>query len=131
MFLFLVRHDYDLTHEQKNIIFEDDKEKTKIKLRNKQKKKLKKLKDEIAASKNKLLPDLLTRAELLAKENNRVRKETDERDVINPPPTPETDAHDNSGDGMDGNGTDENRRKCETYDDDFLEINCSNDMELF
>jgi hypothetical protein len=73
--LFLVRHDYDITLEQRNRIFQDEKEKTKTMIKNKQKKKLKKLKDEIAASKNKLLPDLLTRAELLAKENNRVRKE--------------------------------------------------------
>ncbi|CAH1363729.1 hypothetical protein MTP99_000065 [Tenebrio molitor] len=134
VFLFLVRHDYDITLEQRNRIFQDEKEKTKTMIKNKQKKKLKKLKDEIAASKNKLLPDLLTRAELLAKENNRVRKETDERDVINPPPTPETDGHENSGDGMDGvNGMDsfDNRRKYESYDDDFLDINCSNDMDLF
>ncbi|XP_044263188.1 phosphorylated adapter RNA export protein [Tribolium madens] len=132
VFLFLVRHDNDLTQEQKNNIFDDEKEKSKIMMKKKQKKKLKKLKDEIAASKNKLLPDLLTRAELLAKENNRVRKETDERDVINPPPTPETDGgHENSGDGMDGGNGIDDRRKCETYDDDFLDINCSNDMDLF
>ncbi|RZB39498.1 RNA GG bind domain containing protein [Asbolus verrucosus] len=134
VFLFLVRHDYDITPEQKDKIFDDEKQKAKVMIRNKQKKKLKKLKEEIAASKAKLLPDLLTRAELLAKENNRVRKETDERDVINPPPTPETDGHENSGDGMEGvNGIDslDSRRKFESYDDDFLDINCSNDMDLF
>ncbi|KAJ8935155.1 hypothetical protein NQ314_012973 [Rhamnusium bicolor] len=95
-----------------------------------------------AASRAKLLPDLLTRAELLACQNptRKVKDGTEETDFINPPPTPETDGHENSGDGMDGgplpvvNGNDSlnsTREKPNTYDEDFLDIGCSNDMDLF
>lgn len=96
----------------------------------------------LAASKAKLLPDLLTRAELLACQNptRKVKDETEETDFVNPPPTPETDGHENSGDGMDGvpqpvmNGSDclgTSRGTVNTYEEDFLDINCSNDMDLF
>lgn len=80
------------------------------------------------------MPDLLTRAELWAKENTKVHTETHERDVVNPPPTPETDGgHENSGDGMDNFNMETNysKTKVEDDDNDFLDINCSNDMDLF
>lgn len=67
---------------------------------------------------------------MLTNESNRERKETDERDVINPPPTPETDQHENSGDGS-NTDPDNERRKLNTYDDDFLDLGCSNEMDLF
>lgn len=96
----------------------------------------------LAASKAKLLPDLLTRAELLASQNptRKVKDETEETDFVNPPPTPETDGHENSGDGMDSvpqpvvNGSDclgTSRGTVNAYEEDFLDINCSNDMDLF
>lgn len=59
--------------------------------------------------------------------------------MVNPPPTPETDCHDNEN-SMDGpplpvvNGGDslENLRgKLNTYDDDFLDLGYSADMDLF
>lgn len=93
---------------------------------------------------NKDLPDLLTKAELcvqkLAEENNRTRKESSNVDVINPPPTPETDCHDNSCDGMDNsedvtvvNKDDSlySGRKLENYEVDFLDIGNGNTMDLF
>lgn len=87
---------------------------------------------------NKDLPDLLTRAELcvqkLAKDNNRTRKESSNVDVINPPPTPETDGHDNSCDGMEQNNDDDHihsGRKLENYEVDFLDLGNTNTMDLF
>lgn len=91
---------------------------------------------------HKNLPDLLTRAELcvqkLAEENDRTRKESSHADVINPPPTPETDCHDNSGDGMDNEIPVVNKddslnstRKLENYEVDFLDIGMGNTMDLF
>lgn len=84
---------------------------------------------------NKDLPDLLTRAELcvqkLANENNRTRKESLNIDVINPPPTPETDCHDNSCDGMDQPVNDDSGRTLQNYEVDFLDIGNTDTMDLF
>lgn len=86
---------------------------------------------------SKILPDLLSKAELLASGNNRMRKETDgTEDVINPPPTPETDGHDNSGDGMEAaknvsmNNVGSSRGTLQSYEDDFLDLH-ENEMDLF
>lgn len=96
-----------------------------------------------ASNPDKNLPELLTKAELcmqkLAEENDRTRKESLHADVINPPPTPETDCHENSGDGMDNaeeinivNQTDSlNTRKIENYELDYLDLGCGNTMDLF
>ncbi|XP_023018246.2 phosphorylated adaptor for RNA export [Leptinotarsa decemlineata] len=142
VYLFLVRHDYHITPDQKTEIFGEERQRNKKMIKEKQKEKTQKLKHEIAASRTKILPDLLTRAELLASQNpSRKVKETDESDFVNPPPTPETDGHENSGDDMDehpspiinaGSNTLENSRgKLNTYDDDFLDIGCTVDMDMF
>ncbi|KAJ8957634.1 hypothetical protein NQ318_017523 [Aromia moschata] len=90
VFLYLVRQDYHITREQRDKIFGEEKQRNKVNAKAKQKQKTKKWKCQIAASKAKLLPDLLTRAELLACQNpaRKVKDETEETDVINPPPTP-------------------------------------------
>lgn len=93
---------------------------------------------------DKTLPDLLTKAEIcvqkLATENNRTRKESTNTDVINPPPTPETDCHENSGDGMDHlddekivnrNDSLDDHRKVAPYELDFLDLGSGNNMDLF
>lgn len=94
---------------------------------------------------NKSLPDLLTKAELcvkkLAEENDRSRKDSSNVDVINPPPTPETDCHENSGDGMENSDEvpvinkdsflDISGRKVENYELDFLDLGNGNNMDLF
>lgn len=83
---------------------------------------------------------MLSKAELcvqkLAEENNRTRKESSNIDVINPPPTPETDCHENSCDGMEQitvNNDDSvfSGRKLENYEVDFLDIGNGNTMDLF
>ncbi|KAJ8925569.1 hypothetical protein NQ315_009409 [Exocentrus adspersus] len=142
VFLYLVRHDYHITLDQKQKIFNEEKQRSKKNAKQKQKDKNMKLKCQIAASRAKLLPDLLTRAELLACQNpeRKVKDETDETDFNNPPPTPETDGHENSGDGMDSalqpvvNGSDclgNSRGTVNAYEEDFLDINCSNEMDVF
>ncbi|XP_060527260.1 phosphorylated adapter RNA export protein [Cylas formicarius] len=145
LFLYLVRNDYHITPEQKQKIFEEDRQKFKEMLKEKRKKRQQKFKDE--AAKSKLLPDLLTHAELLASKNPNPKTNLDaldEGNCTNPPPSPETD-HQESGDGMgsgqitslvnDSHSTDnsmENTRgRLKTYDDDFLDIGCSQDMDLF
>lgn len=94
------------------------------------------------SSKPVILPDLLTRAEAFANQNpvRKVNEETDENEVINPPPTPETDpGHENSGeDNIEyphpiQNGIDSvsNRGKLNSYEDDYLDLGCSTEMDLF
>lgn len=85
---------------------------------------------------NKILPELLTRAEQLAKENPvRTLKKTGEDNCTNPPPSPETD-HQESGDGMEShlpvniNNSLGGRVELK-YDDDVLDITCDDDMDLF
>lgn len=84
----------------------------------------------------------MTRAELLASQNpeRKIKEQTDENEVINPPPTPETDGgQENSGeDNMEYpqpivNGSDlfADRGKLNTYDEDFLDLGCSADMDMF
>ncbi|KAG5879000.1 hypothetical protein JTB14_017410 [Gonioctena quinquepunctata] len=146
VYLFLVRHDYHITQAQKTEIFGEERQKYKQIIKAKQRIKAQKIKKEVAASRAKILPDLLIRAEAFVKQNTmRKVKETDESDFANPPPTPETDCHENSGDGMDEpsppllNGSDllqnsslENARgKLNTYDEEFLDIGCSADMDMF
>lgn len=110
-----------------------------------------------AMKKKENLPELLTRAELcvqkLATDNDRSRKEKNVEDVMNPPPTPETDGHENenSCDGMENSNLIANAetsqiadspnpnekdlgiavRKLESYEDDFLDIGTGTDMDLF
>lgn len=75
----------------------------------------------------------------LAEENDRTRKDSSHVDVINPPPTPETDCHENSGDGIDNNEeinivnhTDpSSTRKLENYEIDYLDLGSGTTMDLF
>ncbi|CAH0551172.1 unnamed protein product [Brassicogethes aeneus] len=140
VFLYFVRNDYHITLDQKMAIFGDDRQAFRKEQKQKKKEKHNKLRLEIAASRNKIIPDLLTRAELLASQANRDRRETEHLEdlinPVNPPPTPETDGHENSGDGLDSGKTEvisveESRQVVEAYDDDFLDIGLSNDMDLF
>lgn len=96
----------------------------------------------VASSKPDLLPDLLTRAELYASQNSvrKSKEQIDENEVINPPPTPETDGgHENSGEDnveyplpiVNGSDLPPNRGKLNTYDEDFLDLGCSADMDIF
>ncbi|KAK4885508.1 hypothetical protein RN001_001779 [Aquatica leii] len=140
VFLFLVKHDHNLTREQMMTIFNEERVKYKQEVRLKRKLKLQQMKQKISASKlhsDQTLPHLLTRAELCAEglENQeRVPKET--LDVKNPPPSPVTDGHDNSTDGMenltkDTDVTVENSllsRSIISYADDFIDVGV--DMDL-
>lgn len=150
VFLFLVRHDKDLNLEERNKIFDEEKQKYKKIIKDKRKEKLQKIKDETKNERRELLPDLLNRAKLFAAQNsNREIKETDEVNCTNPPPSPETDHHE-SCDGTDSNpqnqiskdflcspqklnddGLEDSRGKLKTYDDDFLDISLDNEMDLF
>ncbi|XP_017772340.1 PREDICTED: phosphorylated adapter RNA export protein [Nicrophorus vespilloides] len=127
VFLLLVKHDNELTKDQLNIIFEEDRLKAKEELKMKKKNKFDKMKNKITAETN--LPELLSRAESFSKFNKNKWAESDQDDVVNPPPTPETDGHADSGDGMDIPNVD--GRKLDSYDDDFLDVNAGNDMDLF
>lgn len=130
--MYLVRNDYHITPDQRKEIFDEEKKRQKIDVKERQKQKQNKLKLEVAESKSKLLPDLLTRAQLLAANSGRHRKESTDANVINPPPTPETDFPENSSDGTaDQQHVECGRGKLQTYEDDFLDIGCSNDMDLF
>lgn len=155
VFLFLVRHDYHITPEQKHKIFDEERQKFNKTVKEKKKKKHQKLKMNNDESRSKLLPYLLTKAELLSKQNpvRKLKESNDESNCTNPPPSPETDAHE-SGDGMDpsptmdsqpseptlanhslsnniSNTIENSRGKLKTYDDDFLDIGCENDMDMF
>ncbi|GJQ87878.1 putative PHAX RNA-binding domain protein [Trypoxylus dichotomus] len=137
VFLFLIKHDSNLSAEQHSLIFEDEKQKYKDELKKKKKKKIDKMKQRIAASR-KNLPELLTRAEecvqKLVADNDRTLKKSEHIDVINPPPTPETDCHENSGDGIDQPNDVTiplNARRNQDYNDDFLDLGSVNDMDLF
>lgn len=135
----MVKHDDELTAEQKSKIFGESKLQYKKEVKEKQKQKKDKMKAKIRNRQD--LPDLLTKAELcvqmLANDNNRSRKQSSADDVVNPPPTPETDCHENSCDGMENvganqDGLKEQARKLESYEDEFIDINTScNDMDLF
>lgn len=88
------------------------------------------------AAKDKKLSSLLTRAEQCmqdtASNDNGVREESDHDDVVNPPPTPETDGQETSGDSMDQHSNqNSDLRKIQNYEDDYLNINVENDMDLF
>lgn len=141
VYLFLVRHDYHITPDQRNAIFGEERQNYKNLVKKKQKQKRLKLRQEIAQSREKMLPDLLTRAEMLASQNpTRKEKKTDDQDFVNPPPTPETDGCENSRDGMEGSTSpvmnsndslDTSKDKINTYDDDFLDLGCTDDMDLF
>ncbi|XP_057669022.1 phosphorylated adapter RNA export protein [Diorhabda carinulata] len=141
VYLFLVRHDYHITPDQRNEIFGEERQNYKNLIKKKQKEKRLKLRQEIAKSREKMFPDLLTRAEMLASQNpTRKEKETDDQDFVNPPPTPETDGYENSRDGMEGStppvinsndSLDTSRAELNTYDDDFLDLGCADDMDLF
>ncbi|KAL3286709.1 hypothetical protein HHI36_001204 [Cryptolaemus montrouzieri] len=91
-----------------------------------------------AEERAKLLPELFKRAEELMKD--RLKKEINASDVINPPPTPETDGHDNSCDdtenlanlGCGAESPGKGRGELTMYEDDFLDLQCSNnEMDLF
>nr|CAI5830879.1 unnamed protein product [Callosobruchus analis] len=146
VFLNLVRNDYHITPEQKRDIFGEDKKKTRHEVKEKQREKFNKTKKHIEAAKASLLPDLLSRGDLFAVKEGagHRRKETDENDsgFNNPPPTPETDANENSNDGVDApppvslaehvvQEMEDKRGKLNPYDDDFLDISGSADMDLF
>lgn len=81
------------------------------------------------------VPQLLSRADLcvqLTEEKERIRRKSDDIDVKNPPPSPVTDGHDNSTDGMENiNKDSENvsNRDIINYEDDCLEVGF--DMDLF
>ncbi|KAK9871871.1 hypothetical protein WA026_015118 [Henosepilachna vigintioctopunctata] len=137
VFLYLVRCDESITRKQKDEIFNDERNKHKKNLKEKRRKKLQMLKQQTAAERAKLLPDILTRKDCLME--NRCLKESDEDSVVNPPPTPETDGHEKSCDGIE-NLTNvrcklesiENKDGLTSYDEDFLDLNCSNnDMDMF
>ncbi|KAK9702441.1 Phosphorylated adapter RNA export protein, RNA-binding domain [Popillia japonica] len=137
VYLFLIKHDSNLSAEQHSLIFEDEKQRYKDNMKKKRKKKIDKMKQQIAASK-KNLPELLTKAELcvqkLVTDNDRSLKKSDHVDVTNPPPTPETDCHENSGDGIDQPNElniPSNSRRNLDYNDDFLDLGSVNDMDLF
>ncbi|KAL1513673.1 hypothetical protein ABEB36_003052 [Hypothenemus hampei] len=145
VFLYLVRNDYNITPDQINQIFAEARQKSLATKKDLKKQRLQKLKEKAQLERNKLLPELLTRAEIFAKEN--IGKTVASSDDGNcPPPSPETD-HQESGDNMDqialeshSQLTDPNnsvnyvsdpRTKLKTYDDDFLEIHYENDMDVF
>ncbi|KAK5647458.1 hypothetical protein RI129_002462 [Pyrocoelia pectoralis] len=139
VFLFLVKHDNDLTREQMMTIFNEERMKYKQEVRLKRKLKLQQIKQKIAASKKNCeqnLPELLTRAELCAKNQDRIKKEAQDVIVKNPPPSPVTDGHDNSTDGMENvKETDVTTndslftRNVVAYDDDCIDVGV--DMDLF
>ncbi|KRT83198.1 hypothetical protein AMK59_4267 [Oryctes borbonicus] len=155
VFLFLIKHDSNLTAEQHSLIFEDEKQRYKNDLKKKKKKKTDKMKQQIgktwilntiaqisisniSAASRKNLPELLTKAELcvqrLVTDNDRSLKKSEHLDVTNPPPTPETDCHENSGDGIDqpnDTSISLNSRRSQDYNDDFLDLGSVNDMDLF
>lgn len=137
VYLFLIKHDNNLTQEQHSLIFEDERQRYRDETKKKKKKKVDRMKQQIAASR-KHLPELLTKAELcvqkLVTDNDRSLKKSEPVDVINPPPTPETDCHDNSGDGIDQPNDVNlplNARGSQDYNDDFLDLGSVNDMDLF
>lgn len=81
---------------------------------------------------------MLTKAEQcmqkLVTSNDRTLKKSEDADVTNPPPTPETDCHENSGDGIDqpyDTNIVSNVRETQNYNDDFLDLGSGNDMDLF
>lgn len=139
VFLFLVKHDNDITREQMMTIFNEERMKYKQEVRLKRKLKLQQIKQKIAASKRNCeqnLPELLTRAELCAKNQERTKKETEDVIVKNPPPSPVTDGHDNSTDGMENaKDIDVTTESCihgrtvVSYDDDCIDVGA--DMDLF
>ncbi|CAG9829117.1 unnamed protein product [Diabrotica balteata] len=141
VFLFLVRHDYHITLDQKNQIFGEERQRFKQYTKKKQKQKNLERKKAIQAKNPRILPELLTRAEAFSTANStKKNKETCDQDFVNPPPTPETDCCDNSRDGMEGstspviNSNDAlntERGGLNSYDDDFLDLGCAADMELF
>ncbi|KAF5301354.1 hypothetical protein FQA39_LY10752 [Lamprigera yunnana] len=135
VYIFLVKHDNNLTRDQMMTIFNEERTKYKQEVRLKRKLKIQHMKQKIAASKLNCepnLPDLLTRAEL---ENaKRVPKETQDIVVKNPPPSPVTDGHDNSTDGMENMTKDadirvEHTRDFISYDDHCIDTGL--DMDLF
>ncbi|KAF7280148.1 phosphorylated adaptor for RNA export isoform X2 [Rhynchophorus ferrugineus] len=148
VFLFLVRHNSELTAEERKNIFNEDRQKYNKAVKDKKKEKIQKMKCDIEIERGKLFPELLTRAELFAtQDSTRKLKKTDESNCTNPPPSPETDNHE-SCDGMESaslvaksqssillhsvgnNCMDSTRGKPTTYDEDYLDIGCDN-MDLF
>ncbi|XP_018335722.1 phosphorylated adapter RNA export protein [Agrilus planipennis] len=138
VFLFLVKHDSDLEEEQLAKIFEDEKQKFKHAQKMRKKVHRDKLKAKIAKAKqdSTSLPELLSRGELCVEKNiNRTRRESDETFVKNPPPSPVTDIHENNEEISSINNmqnvTAEINRRLTNYEDEFLDLGCENNMDLF
>lgn len=84
------------------------------------------------------LPELLTRGELIVQSlngNNSERNESESEEFVNnPPPSPVTDGKENSNDGINDIVppiADLPNRNVNNYDDDFLDIGSTADMDIF
>ncbi|XP_050299471.1 phosphorylated adapter RNA export protein [Anthonomus grandis grandis] len=134
VFLYFVRNHYHITPEQRNEIFGEDVQKYNKDKKRQRKKKMELLKAKAQLAREKILPSLVSRADLLL--NTTRKQDPDGDNCTNPPPSPE------SRDGMapeskpvilsDLNDKLDNiRGELKTYDDDFLDISCENEMDLF
>ncbi|XP_045471404.1 phosphorylated adapter RNA export protein [Harmonia axyridis] len=136
VFFHLIKTDDSIDQKLRSAIFVEERKKDSKERKKKQTQKWKEQRDKERA---KILPELLSKAELISK--HRSLKEVSEDDVINPPPTPETDCQENSCDGIDNsastavpmkpldNGKRSHREELIKYDD-VLDIGDSN-MDLF
>ncbi|CAG9858981.1 unnamed protein product [Phyllotreta striolata] len=138
VYFHLVRHDYHITYDQRNEIFGEERRQIKKIVKEKQKEKAEQAKRKVAVARQKMLPELLTKAELLEVQNltkklkERVAERTEQEVCVNPPPTPETDGYENSRDGMDGSPfLLDGGRGVINYEDDLIDLRCGDDMDLF
>nr|XP_022909316.1 phosphorylated adapter RNA export protein [Onthophagus taurus] len=129
VYLFLVKHDDNLTREQRDTIFEEERQKSKQLINMQKKKKYKEMKMKSGIK----VPELLTADKLciekMTKEWNNERDETEHEEVENPPPTPETDYNDTTDDQKVINEI--SGRQPQEYDEEFLDLGGANDMDFF
>lgn len=86
----------------------------------------------LASSRSKNLPELLTKAELVQKLSDKQWTPKDNADdVVNPPPTPETDGQETMEEAIHTTSGTSNASKVDKYENDYLDLSAGNDMDMF
>nr|XP_021183060.2 phosphorylated adapter RNA export protein [Helicoverpa armigera] len=126
IYFFLLKRDDDVSPEMVNQIFTEDRKETQRKIKRARAKSRQKVMEQLKQSlTDSELPSLLSRGEATVQSEH----------GSNPPPSPATDARDCSSDTDAHDAPDaldaHTRAEPESDDDDYLEVTCNEDMDLF
>lgn len=139
VFLFLLKKDEHLPMDQQRIIFSESRQEQLRERRALQKAKLKSIKEKYGLKKKSEtlpempLPELLSRRDLILLKLSPKREPESESEeyVNNPPPSPVTDGKETSNDGMNEEPISQPSRSLNSYNDDFLDMGCDVETDMF